>query len=229
MGLIQRLIFRFSEVKKMNAQPFVPQGDSDAVKKLKAELNLDTVPMRIKAVPEPEAQELNCFEIIDDKVRRQGGHIRLGWAVWQHDDLYIEGEFHAVYDPGNGLPCVDCTPRVGSFREILFLPDPNATYDLASTDIIDNCRVPLNPDPRIKLALDYFSEEAALKNSVPGVNVIVPQDVARKIIACRMKASQLLSQVTRPQQRVPLLTPKVGRNDPCPCGTGKKYKRCHGR
>jgi len=23
--------------------------------------------------------------------------------------------------------------------------------------------------------------------------------------------------------------PKVGRNAPCPCGSGKKYKRCHGR
>ena len=23
--------------------------------------------------------------------------------------------------------------------------------------------------------------------------------------------------------------PKVGRNDPCPCGSGKKYKKCHGR
>ena len=23
-------------------------------------------------------------------------------------------------------------------------------------------------------------------------------------------------------------SPKVGRNDPCPCGSGKKYKRCHG-
>ncbi len=24
-------------------------------------------------------------------------------------------------------------------------------------------------------------------------------------------------------------TRKIGRNDPCPCGSGKKYKRCHGR
>jgi SEC-C motif-containing protein len=24
-------------------------------------------------------------------------------------------------------------------------------------------------------------------------------------------------------------TPKVGRNEPCPCGSGKKYKFCHGR
>jgi preprotein translocase subunit SecA len=23
--------------------------------------------------------------------------------------------------------------------------------------------------------------------------------------------------------------PKVGRNEPCPCGSGKKYKHCHGK
>jgi preprotein translocase subunit SecA len=23
--------------------------------------------------------------------------------------------------------------------------------------------------------------------------------------------------------------PKIGRNDPCPCGSGKKYKNCHGK
>jgi preprotein translocase subunit SecA len=23
--------------------------------------------------------------------------------------------------------------------------------------------------------------------------------------------------------------PRVGRNEPCPCGSGKKYKQCHGR
>lgn len=23
--------------------------------------------------------------------------------------------------------------------------------------------------------------------------------------------------------------PKVGRNDPCPCGSGQKYKKCHGQ
>ncbi len=25
------------------------------------------------------------------------------------------------------------------------------------------------------------------------------------------------------------LTPKIGRNDPCPCGSGKKFKACHGK
>ena len=38
-----------------------------------------------------------------------------------------------------------------------------------------------------------------------------------------------------PQQRQPQkLEPvrvekKAGRNDPCPCGSGKKYKNCHGK
>ena len=30
------------------------------------------------------------------------------------------------------------------------------------------------------------------------------------------------------QETVVRTTPKVGRNDPCPCGSGKKYKKCHG-
>ena len=39
-----------------------------------------------------------------------------------------------------------------------------------------------------------------------------------------------------PEQEIVLPTitirreaPKVGRNDPCPCGSGKKYKQCHGK
>jgi preprotein translocase subunit SecA len=32
--------------------------------------------------------------------------------------------------------------------------------------------------------------------------------------------AQPVQQVVRGQE-------KVGRNDPCPCGSGKKYKKCH--
>jgi uncharacterized protein YecA (UPF0149 family) len=31
----------------------------------------------------------------------------------------------------------------------------------------------------------------------------------------------------QPQQPV-RVAPKVGRNQPCPCGSGKKFKNCHG-
>jgi preprotein translocase subunit SecA len=40
-----------------------------------------------------------------------------------------------------------------------------------------------------------------------------------------------LSQGRPPEQKPSTLRreePKVGRNDPCPCGSGKKYKKCHG-
>jgi preprotein translocase subunit SecA len=41
------------------------------------------------------------------------------------------------------------------------------------------------------------------------------------------------AQLVEPEIRLPKVTirrdmPKVGRNDPCPCGSGKKYKHCHG-
>ncbi len=36
------------------------------------------------------------------------------------------------------------------------------------------------------------------------------------------------SQAGAAVQTVKRAMPKVGRNDPCPCGSGKKYKKCHG-
>jgi preprotein translocase subunit SecA len=35
-------------------------------------------------------------------------------------------------------------------------------------------------------------------------------------------------EVTLPTITIRRETPKVGRNDPCPCGSGKKFKNCHG-
>lgn len=32
-----------------------------------------------------------------------------------------------------------------------------------------------------------------------------------------------------PERPMPAVSHKIGRNDPCPCGSGKKYKQCHGR
>ena len=32
-----------------------------------------------------------------------------------------------------------------------------------------------------------------------------------------------------PKRRPVRVGQKVGRNDPCPCGSGKKYKHCHGK
>ncbi len=45
-------------------------------------------------------------------------------------------------------------------------------------------------------------------------------------------ADEEAAEVEAAQHGVPQVTrdePKVGRNDPCPCGSGKKYKHCHGQ
>ena len=36
-------------------------------------------------------------------------------------------------------------------------------------------------------------------------------------------------QTTLDEETVKAAVPRVGRNEPCPCGSGKKYKHCHGR
>ena len=50
----------------------------------------------------------------------------------------------------------------------------------------------------------------------------------------REQRSDMLSQAHSNTQQKEVTQPirvekKVGRNDPCPCGSGKKYKNCHGR
>jgi preprotein translocase subunit SecA len=44
--------------------------------------------------------------------------------------------------------------------------------------------------------------------------------------AAEVEASQRLAGSMQPTLRE---LPKVGRNDPCPCGSGKKFKHCHGQ
>jgi preprotein translocase subunit SecA len=43
------------------------------------------------------------------------------------------------------------------------------------------------------------------------------------------EAAQVLAAQSGSAQPVTRDTPKVGRNEPCPCGSGKKYKHCHGQ
>ena len=45
----------------------------------------------------------------------------------------------------------------------------------------------------------------------------------------RATASPMASRRQGDSVQVVRTTPKVGRNDPCPCGSGKKYKQCCGR
>jgi len=45
----------------------------------------------------------------------------------------------------------------------------------------------------------------------------------------RVKGKWYFMEAKQVQGPIRRETPKVGRNDTCPCGSGKKYKKCHGK
>jgi preprotein translocase subunit SecA len=75
---------------------------------------------------------------------------------------------------------------------------------------------------------------------------VMQQDVVEKVFSVQVQRQQDVEQIQQAKpQRVVMShgeetetqaaapakreADKVGRNDPCPCGSGKKYKRCHGK
>ena len=66
---------------------------------------------------------------------------------------------------------------------------------------------------------DTEMREAAARQRAAGGNVDMSSAPAQAAVPKR----------ERKQETVRRETPKVGRNDPCPCGSGKKYKHCCGR
>ena len=80
--------------------------------------------------------------------------------------------------------------------------------------------------------MEVKSAVGALPKSVPetlsafanGVVVVLWVDHTRRLL-------QGLPARTAPTAEAPRerKLPKVGKNDPCPCGSGKLYRRCHGK
>jgi preprotein translocase subunit SecA len=70
-------------------------------------------------------------------------------------------------------------------------------------------------------------EDGAAPGQRPGAR---PAPAAQLPLPTAPKARDLVfsapsKEMPAPQKRKEA---KVGRNDPCPCGSGKKYKKCHG-
>ena len=71
-----------------------------------------------------------------------------------------------------------------------------------------------------------------LKNDMQSPEEVATEAHERKTDMSRMQAGRpdLLTRSSEPKSNAPIrVAKKVGRNDPCPCGSGKKYKNCHGR
>lgn len=83
-----------------------------------------------------------CFAIVPKQIAAHGGSQLTGWTIWEVPGVYIEAEFHAVWQRPDGV-IVDITPRPVYFPSILFLPDPERQYVGRQ---VDNVRKPLVQD-----------------------------------------------------------------------------------
>ena len=104
-------------------------------------------PVRVPCAPDARAQQMDCFETVDQRVRTEGGSRLLGWAIWEIPGMLIEAEFHAVWaHPVNGA-LFDIAQRPMSFSAITFIADPTRQYEGRQ---VDNVRKPLTKDPNVR-------------------------------------------------------------------------------
>ncbi|MNC06827.1 hypothetical protein D3C75_543500 [compost metagenome] len=81
----------------------------------------------VKSEPLPGAPEKECFQIVADHVVRHGGKAITGWAIWEVPGVYIEAEYHSIWQDADGV-LHDLTPYPHKFDKILFLPDHTRPY-----------------------------------------------------------------------------------------------------
>jgi preprotein translocase subunit SecA len=72
-------------------------------------------------------------------------------------------------------------------------------------------------------------EAGARARSVWRVSRTAHDEVGQFAMAERQRAAAQAPQGEQKVKQIKLEQPKVGRNDPCPCGSGKKYKKCCGK
>ncbi|MBS2023113.1 MAG: SEC-C domain-containing protein, partial [Deltaproteobacteria bacterium] len=82
--------------------------------------------------------------------------------------------------------------------------------------------------PAAQATVSTSAPAAGTQSSTAGLPA-VPQRKAARTIETHGEAPPPSNGGAQPST-VPIVRagPKVGRNDPCPCGSGKKFKKCHG-
>ena len=74
-----------------------------------------------------------------------------------------------------------------------------------------------------------LTADTQMANVYQVTDMVHEQLTAYDQVAREMAAQQQAQGPTEKTKPIIRDVPKVGRNDPCPCGSGKKYKKCCGR
>ena len=100
-------------------------------------------------------------------------------------------------------------------------------------------RIPPQVTPASKLMAERFQKVFAETGELPMPKPPTPEEVQarrralRTLQAQQAAATRIAQQETTQSQQAAAKDEakyaKAGRNDPCPCGSGKKFKKCHGK
>ncbi|MEG6512513.1 SEC-C metal-binding domain-containing protein [Desulforamulus ruminis] len=157
---------------------------------------------------DPDSLINECFHNVDTYIEKHGGQRVLGRSIWHRANVLIEAEAHAIWKSPTG-EMFDITPHTNNETSILFLVDHQMTY---SENCIPNIRKALTSSPLVAEFIGLFNERDRIASESPLNTFSLPTYMVRRM----MEIEQILNQ-------------RVGRNDPCPCQSGIKYKKCCGK
>jgi preprotein translocase subunit SecA len=122
------------------------------------------------------------------------------------------------------LFAVQMAPQEAEFEEEFAMEEPEMQYNLTA----DGSLVPAGPAAPSRPQRDPMAAAQAEENR--GLDLSRMMKQPRQMTFSRGPMESALGGAPVPQPASGTLggVAKVGRNDPCPCGSGKKYKKCHG-
>lgn len=112
--------------------------------------------------------------------------------------------------------------------------DPLVVYKMEAYELFEGLVYKINSDvcsylsrgTLLMQSQDQVREAREQRTDLSKTSTSRTDELARKAAAAAAGAGRRAETVVETVRRD---QPKVGRNDPCPCGSGKKYKQCHGK
>lgn len=170
-------------------------------------------PHYVNVSPDLWAKINECFPNVVKKVEMEGGNIVYGWQVWVWPNIFIEAEFHAIWQSPSG-EYIDITPKQCKSKKILFIPAPELKY--RGSDV-DNIRKSLSQN---KLVDDFILlSMCRFQLLSTGANA-----ESRKV---SVNEHEFLSLTKLHQMVFQMIKDGKTSNAQCLCGSGSKFKHCH--
>lgn len=151
-----------------------------------------------------------------------------------HNETY---DVAVIFDKENGLYAI---PFYETFCKIFENKDTVENAKGCVEYFLTNDSIPNTILERVSTQYSNFMETI---NEIMGTNYTFEELVknykseflnnkiysSATILFCSNAFSQVFDYISEPKPQAPVVTEKVGRNDPCPCGSGKKFKNCCGK